>query len=407
MKKIISIMTLCVLLAFPAVARADTIVLLGSSVPCSDTLKNAVLELLQADPPSTEADNYIISYVEQQSSSQYYISVMGSTATTLADVALDENVVWTGTVILNYTYSGDVGWHGTYMPEVSAELRLSGAGGGSDIAFPFAGGSTALYGPNGVHGEGQYGTNGMYAVDFVGGSTYGANSMPDTVYASAAGEIDYICKDDNNVAIRTKNPQTGDYFLYVHLIDNSSLVYGTNFSRGSVIGKLRHGSWSNALCGGTSQQDSSYHVHWMFTPNNGKFQVEGWVLDISTQKFEYNGKIVSKGGFITASGTYGGGGGDDQPLTQIPAQNFWDYLIQGLVELATGIAGLLPAHTSSSIYTAIITGISVASRIFFILATTVLNMKVALLAAEIIFILEAFRLLMTAIRFIKKYVPLL
>jgi len=272
----------------------------------------------------------------------------------------DGAAVWSGTVVVHSDGSVQM-----YQPTGGAALRnvpklampIMPAGGDSTVRFPWSRGKSMYYGTRGVHGEGDYGTTGMVAVDWMGGDDLGSGVASDVVYASTSGTVDYVCTDGQSVAVRLQNGD--DYYLYAHLQDNSNLELGHVFAARSNMGSLVHGSFSGA-CGWADQTDNHYHLHWMFSPDNaGTFQVSGCILDITQQTWTCGRDTRGPGEYIADDGTGtggdgGGGGGGDNPSTSNEDVSFFDFVLVGFIELwQTLVIDQLPPHETFE-YTAIL-----------------------------------------------------
>jgi hypothetical protein len=207
----------------------------------------------------------------------------------------ESNVIWTGTLTRKagklelFTVPGAVepvskldlfSVAGVVQPVINlSSLMFGGAGGGAEIAFPWAAGSKMMYGMRGVHGGGfSFGIG----LDFLGGNDLGSGVAGDTVYASAAGTITAVCRDSTSVGIKIEGG--GNKIGYFHLKDSAQLAEGTTFARGTPIGRLVHGPFNNT-CGWAEQQQTHYHIHWVVEPAAGKFRAEGYVLNTSTQEW--------------------------------------------------------------------------------------------------------------------------
>jgi hypothetical protein len=204
-----------------------------------------------------------------------------------------------------------------------------------------------MYGVRLIHGSGDYGTSGMYAVDLVGGDSLGTNVASSTVYASATGEVEWKCADDVQVVVRTYDEAEDNYFVYAHLVDNSSLVLEHTFATGSVMGTLQYGSFTDD-CGWSQQLNSVYHIHWMFEPAAGAFKVNNCTITLSDEKFHCGEQTIGGGGWITNMLVYNG---TDDPTSpgMSGAPSFWDPLVAVIVNLVLSTANLIPAHNSASI----------------------------------------------------------
>ena len=236
-----------------------------------------------------------------------------------------------------------------------------------------------MYGPRGVHGDGDYGTTGMVAVDFVGGDNLGSNIASNTVFAADTGTVDYVCDDGTSVAIRTHNTGTGDYFVYAHLLDNANLAIDTVFSQAEAIGNLKYGSF-NDTCGWASQQASNYHLHFMFTPANDAFQIENCVIDVASAEWTCGNTTVTTGGFLYGGGGYGAliddPGSPSNTVAATTARSFWDFVILGLANGVRAILmPILPTHNSPlSLLVPILNGIKTIFKLAYVLIKGNINL---------------------------------
>jgi hypothetical protein len=236
-----------------------------------------------------------------------------------------------------------------------------------------------------IHGSGEYGTTGMYAVDLVGGDSLGTNIASPAVFASAAGTIDYVCTDDTSVAVRTHDDASDDTFVYAHLLDNANLEMDHSFAAGEQIGSLKYGAFDDT-CGWAQQGPLIYHVHWMFEPSGGGYQVGGYTILLSDKKFHKGNAAIGSGGFII---NLGSSGGVDDPPPAVTVPSIWDNVVYAIVSVVKGVAALLPDHNSVSV---ILRGGLNAIVLFFRLAWLLLRgrLNLAPLAVIALFVL-AFR----------------
>jgi hypothetical protein len=310
-------------------------------------------------------------------------------------VLASENTRWMGTIVIDLaTGTGELYQASQPGPGLKVTASQKYAGGGPDVAFPFASGTSALYGSLGVHGINEF-YSGLHFVDFVGGTNLGTNVMPPQMYASYRGTVDYVCKDSANVGIRV-NYQDDVILFYLHLIDNPALTLGRTFAKGDLLGTLKPGTFTGestgqGVCGGASQQGGNYHVHWGFYPTNGRFQAENCILSISTQVWTCGDKEIAPGQFLTRSGSGGGeGGGDGEgPTESVPVVNFWDYMILGLYGIAEAVASVLPPREPNQIMVAILRAAGVVLRIAYTLTNTFLNLTVLWIVLLAILFLSA------------------
>lgn len=378
-KSLTLILALSILLGSHIPARADgggaEIVIATKQI--SDETRTSLLDFLNTSPP-VNATKYAITYASTSGSTTYVSLVALSDDVVPAEWSLEdaENTLWMGTVVLDDRQQSP-----EYLkpPETrkAASPSNAGAGGGPDIAFPWESQKAVLYGPRGVHGEGDYGTSGMYAIDAVVGNDYGTNIAHAFVYASYAGSINWICEDDTQVVIRTDDG-AGNVFVYGHLIANEDHVIGHEYDKGDLMGGMVFGKFGD-FCGWAKQKDNHAHVHWMFNPENGYFQAEDCVIEIGSQNIVCGVKSIAPTGFILGGGgdgtgidtdgdgdvdgdddNYGDGndGGDDDSGTvddiidnaQAGDMSFFDYILVGGFSLfEKTILAIFPSYDEDNV----------------------------------------------------------
>lgn len=405
MKKKLSLLALLFMLIFsvPEVAIAQTpqpsVTLIDGTTPVSSLTHDALQNYLDQFAPYP-APYYAATSINDEGTDQLISLVALNLASPNDPWSMERHdgdtspspVVWAGTIKLypdgnGVPYSTDPPQ--SYAPHLAMIMpSILQAGGGSYVSFPFD--KSAMYGPRGVHGSGDYGTSGMVAVDLVGGASLGSNVMSDHVYASDTGTIDYVCNDGTSVAVRTYNSSTGDYFLYAHLLDNANLTNGTAFTKGAVIGSLKHGTFNDS-CGWAEQDPDIYHVHWMFTPTSGSFRAENYTLNTSDQKW-YNGNTaIGTGGWL--QNTYIVGGGGDNPTGSTQAPSFWDNIVNAIVAFVSTTLAPLPEHTSpTDLLRMLVNGIDLVFRLTYVFARGNLNLVPMFIIIGIVLI---FRLLLS------------
>lgn len=412
MKRFSLLSFLILLLAFPAHAQSAAPYIVSSTKPMPTELRTMLNNWLAATPPS-DAPYYVVTYWKVRGN-ETVVSLAGvNLATPETAWSLEDGAQWLGTVTVSA--AGDVS-----PLSLTTQARSGGgvsflprlAGGGAYVAFPFASGSAAQYGPRGVHGSGDYGTSGMLAVDLVGGDGMGASSMPPYAYASDGGAIDYVCDDGTSVAIRTHNSSTGDYFLYAHLLDNSNLAIGHEFGQGELLGSLKYGTFDDT-CGWAQQQATQYHIHWMFIPSGGKFQVGSCTLKVSTQVWDCGGETIKTGNYLTGGGGFANPGntsGTSGAGSAVTDPTFWDYILVALVAIVDPFKKMLPSHTSFA-YVYMISNVSdIVIRLGWVLVRSNINLGPMMAAIGFSFILSLARLALWVFtlppRLLKWLVPL-
>lgn len=419
MKKLTYIFLLLFVLSFiPAQAHAQgTPVVLWSTLPMGDELREYINAWLAVDPPS-DAPYYIVTNWKTKNGLSR-VSLLGvSSQVEKSTWSFEENgnsIVWMGSVKVDSAGTVEL----ISKPTPQAMNRMSappptvpGAGGGTYVAFPFQAGKAMIYGPRAVHGSGDYGTNGMLAVDLVSGDDLGPGAAPPYVYASDAGTIDYVCADATNVAVRTYNASTGDYFVYAHLQDNENLIEGTAFTRGQLIGSLVYGTFDDN-CGWAQQQEDHYHLHWMFVPSNNAYQAEGCILSISTKKWTCGTETIGTGGWLK------GGGGSGTGLDDVTGSSgayaslgFWDYFLNGLLQVfSVTLLANMPTHQEVEYLYTITNTISLVIKIAYVLLRSNINIIPMIL---VLFVGFQFQLFMFLVWFLssllkawKSLVPIL
>lgn len=327
----------------------------------------------------------------------------------------DDNVVqWMGSVIVRVDHSVDVysdGGHSDDEPQTNF-MKLAvpifqpfGDGGGANVRFPWESGKSMMYGVRGIHaagGGGAYAT-GFFAVDFLGGDELGPGVASNRVHAVANGEIDYVCDDDTTVTIRTENTETGDYYIYAHLLDNSTLIENYTYYQGDTVGYLKYGTFDDT-CGWAQQQSTNYHLHFGFKPASGFFQMQSCILDMNSEAWACGSETITTGQFFRNYGSPISTGDDASAFSN--QMSFWDYLLTGGDMLTQALLiDHLPDHQSNSYLYAIYNAINVTVRIarvviygnislsWFILAITfALGVKAVIALAQIVaFVLKAWK----------------
>lgn len=333
----------------PALAQVAPGQIIDTTKPISEELRGHLNAWLAVSPPAP-VPSYVVTYV-QGAGDNTFVSLAAFDGEPETWGLEDGGAVWIGTVIVHE--DGSVTPYSATPAASVPHLAIPdlGDGGGSYVAFPWQKGKQMQYGPRAIHGLGDYGTSGMYAVDLVSGDDLGSGAAPPFAYASDTGTVDYVCDDDVSVAIRTYNSSTDDYFVYAHLLNNSGLAVDHTFSRGAPIGKIKYGSFgeSGEGCGWAQQSESHYHIHWMFTPASGSFRAENCILSFSTKKWTCGTKTVGTGQWLTGGG---GLGGFDDPNGEFgPTEpTFFDYLVDGLIDFVqVALVDLLPEHHSPGV----------------------------------------------------------
>lgn len=344
------------------------VTLLDASIAVPEGISDCVEALLISDQPDATR-YYAISNVSP-SGTDYIVSIVGLFGVAPPDylwnIGEGGNLSWMGLIFAEDDGLGgfDCAYYEPTLPDGFGGNGSYGPGGGPGIFFPWKAGTKAFYGARGVH-ELDMPFAGWVSVDWVGGSTYGASSMPPLVYASADGVIEHVCRDPHSTSVRVVNPDTGDDFVYAHLEYRDTFVEGTFIQRGVSFASLVYGSFCNQVprpasckCGWADQQDTSYHLHWSFIPDDGYFQAEGWVLNVSSQVWKQSDQEVRVGQYMMGGGSsvtdYTGGTQDnpgnvvivydpnDPSSLHLQGGHIWDNIINAFYGGVGGAAEFLP-----------------------------------------------------------------
>lgn len=394
MDKIIIVILLFIVLAIP-----NGIALAADMLPPLDNppeeVETAVENLLDTDNPCLDCDYFVITDVRRVGYT-YTVSVAG-----LADVAdiqawsLLSDGEWLGVVTVNpdLTASGD--WQEIQQQYLTAEDEY--------YYFPWLVMTKAYMGALGVHGNGDYGLDGWYAIDWVSGTDYGDDFAPNALYASQSAEISYVCRGSVNVAIRAGN------FLYSHLVDNAYLEVGNQVVRGSPIGSLVSGTFSDN-CGWASQMGTHYHVHWMFRPTNNHIAIENWVLDVRTGDWTNSrtGTVKRTGDYFFAEWageTVAPGDPHEPPTGPIGAgDSIWDGILTGLKSFIESILPRFPEPKGQAIGITVLRVAGAIIRVFYVLVSSRFKMGTTIMVLTLIAIFEPIRMFISMLLQLKNIV---
>lgn len=342
MKKIISVLFLMAFVFLPlqAVSAQSSASVIHTTQPVDAEVRSAVDAWLATDAP-VDVPYYAITYSHARGNGTFVSLV----ALNIADPNQEwhftdsDDIAWMGSVLVASDYSVELLTVGTGGGGVQARPMLA-PGGGAEIRFPWTTGSAMMFGVRGVHELG-YGTTGMEAVDFVGGDGMGSGVASPRVYAAAIGTVDYVCADATSVAVRTHNEDSGNYFIYAHLLDNDNLVEWHVFQQGDLIGALKYGAFDDE-CGWASQKPTQYHLHFGFEPAGGTYRMEGCILTVSTSKWMCGTKEIGTGQFLISEDT---GSCEDTTCTTVAQAGMFDYFLSGIIYMWNKtIVQALPSH---------------------------------------------------------------
>jgi hypothetical protein len=386
----------------------------SATLPVSSGLRGAVDDWLATAPPSS-AVYYGITYVKPHGVNKYYVCIVGLNITApdqawsfTGDEDGNSQVVWSGTVIVTFLDDGSSSVEMYANDPVTTAMHSGGgamfapilfapsygAGGGPYVRFPWQASRAVKIGVLGLHyvGYGNDPGDDWRALDLVSGSNFGSGAANDSVYASVAGTVDYVCEDSMSTAIRVSGD--GDSFVYAHMLDNANLEIDQEFNKGAVIGQLRHGSFTGDLvgnCGWAVQAENNWHLHWGFImTEDGRFQAEGCILNHGTltelayfqcgdQKVGVNEPLTHNGNItdVLDDGTVGM---HILPGSESSIPSFYTLLQSGLGGMFdTFVGNVLPEHdTPASFFLPILNGVKVVFRIVTVLVMGYLNLLPAI-----------------------------
>jgi len=397
--------------AVPARAQeAPQIVSVNS--PISQVLRDALTTWLQTSPPSN-AVYYAVTFSQPIGLEDWYVSLVGLNITHPDDfwsISGDEfgnqYVIWLDTVkvladgTVTFPFAQTANGSNTAMQFfplskngvnlAPSNMPMFGAGGGSYVRFPWQPSKAVQFGILGIHAA-EYGTDGDWgAVDLVSGSDMGSGAANDSVYASVAGTITYICNYGDTVAVRLTG--NNDAFLYAHLLPNANLVLDHSFSAGANMGNLKHGTFTDE-CGNAFQQDDHWHLHWGFIQGADGFQAEGCYLVGSgpTAKWQCGNVTVHVLNYLYHYGNIGtnpdtGTVGPHDGSGSGGGPSFWDYLLDGAANLWIALVGdALPDHNGNmgTFVNAVMNGVKIVFRIANVLIRGNLNLAPAMFVVGI------------------------
>jgi hypothetical protein len=326
------------------------------TIDISTDIKAAIGALLFSNPPSGSIGNVFAVTDANNADGVWGISIanISGVDSPYTNWNYEQDVAWAGSV----DCSDSGGWTCDYY----SPPALGGENAG--LLFPWRPGTYAIYGQGedprcggggGIHCNVK--RPGWLAVDFIGGDTYGSGVMPATIYASETGTITAVCNDSVSIGIEV----TGVHALsYYHIVPTANLVKGQSVYAGQVIAPLKYGTFSGPKdfgCGWASQSVNTYHLHFVFQPQNGFLEIGGCILDIGTGQWLCGTKTIGVNGHIQNGGVASGGqeptvepGGSQAPgdptAPVLGGEHIWDGLVGALIDSANSLAELFPAHTS-------------------------------------------------------------
>lgn len=425
MKKLTIIISLFVLAALVTPVSAQTltgeIILLPGPDPVEFEISTRAWEWLSNNRPA-DTNIYTITHVTYKPN-KIFVSIAGlRPEVDPHNWTLDGDCIWWERPLILYP-DGTAEW--MVLPGEQPEAKLNRArlmvaaivpiianflpehepGGGPMILFPFSG--RAMFGPRGVHGAGDYGFVGGYAVDWVGGDDLGANVMSSSILASADGTVVGVCYDDTSGAIRVNNGITNDTFVYAHLTLDSDYEIGDSIFKGGAIGRLVYGDFDDT-CGWASQAANHYHVHWMFDPEDGFFQAGKWVLDLTAACWKSGAEQVCVNGWMDSANA-GSLGSDDGAIATLGGDHIWDGMLVGLYNFMDATIGMFSTREmgegGSQVLTVTVNTITFSIRMLNLIVFGAYSLAVWLIVIGVVLTLEGVRWLVAIWRTIMKVIP--
>lgn len=361
------------------------ITLLASTIKVDPPIERQVERLLAVDAPIRSVFVYAITDLVDKNG-YYYVSVaglpIGSTKMFLGDA------LWLGSVQLA-KMPGLPGFVTELMASQQTEKTIQvkqTIGGGAGNILPFRSGTQAQYGMSAVHNCG-FSLNGWKAVDFF--------PSEDMVYSSMAGEVNYVCRDTTQVALRI-----GDN-LYTHLVDNGAQV-GDQYTQGQAISGMVPGTFTNS-CGVADQGESQYHVHFCFQPDpTGFFHADGYALNTATGTWTKGQDQVNPLGYLTA---------DWQDATIIPGPaagaNVWDSTVNGVTSMVNHTADALPQHVDLKMADTVLGNVGPAFDLMYTVILANFDLTIPLWVIGIITTLELVRIAYAGWMWVKRAIPII
>lgn len=407
-------------------ASTPTPTLLPGPVTVPPEIAARALAWLEQHPPA-ETTLYTVTHITYKPD-LIYVSLVALRPEASADFSIETEAIWWDRPLVLYP-DGSAEW--MVLPGETPQARLNrlgflaasilpawnlwreqaAPGGGSMLQFPFTG--RGMFGPLGVHGADEFGFIGGYAVDWVGGNDLGGNVMPATIVASADGTVVGVCQDDNSTAITVNNGITNDKFVYAHLNLSANYEIGDSIFKGGPLGTLKYGTYcegggSGCECGYASQAANHYHVHWMFDPEDGFFQVGKWVLKLGEGCWVSGAQKVCINGWMDSANA-GSTGTDDAAINTLGGDHIWDGILVGLYQFMDATVGLFSVREmgtgGSKLLTMTVNVIVFSVRILNLLAFGAYSLAAWLVVIGLVMILEGARWLVAIWRTIMKLIP--
>lgn len=374
--------------ARPVAAQPKNITMLPPTIKVPTDINNSVVAALERESGRLDVTTFAVTGLSARSG-YTYVSVAGFPAMRPGQYWNLDSAIWIGNVVVKdssavvATIPNDAI---TQQPLHAPGPEQTGRGGGTAF-LPFASGSTAQYGIAGVHDCG-FSLNGWKAVDL-----FPSSNM---VYSSLGGEVNYVCRDGTQVALRIGNN------LYDHLVDTGQQI-GDKYTQGQALGSLVPGTF-NTACGYASQNADAYHVHFCFIPDGGNYYADGYTLSMASQTWTKGAENVAVGGTLTAAWTDANGNPVPSPTG---GANFWDYAIGGVTGALGKVLPAFPTHQAMGMADNVIRYIKPPLDLAYTLILVNFDMTIPLWVIGIIFTLEAVRLIYAGYMWIKRAIPLI
>jgi hypothetical protein len=364
------------------VPTINGVTMLMPSVKIPAETERQVLEEL-AQSPAAGIARYAVTSLTRRDG--YTIVSVAGFAATQEDPWNLEDALWLGTVTLAPGGKGGIVQEQSNPADGGLPARgMENIGGGAGNILPWLQGTQAMYGPLGVHDCG-FSLGGWKAVDLF--------PINHQVYAAQGGEVSYVCRDSTQISIRVGEN------MYVHLVD-SGIEVGDQFEQGDYIGTLVPGTFDDT-CGHADQQPENAHVHFCFLPYDNIFTADGYSLDTNTSVWTKGAETYEPTDYLTATWENAG------VVPDMPAAmggNFWDSIMAGIMNPVEWVMGMFPPHEYMGIADKT-TDAFVPSIALFYPTLSLFNMTTIMWVVLIIMLLEALRIILSLILWIKKVLP--
>lgn len=389
MKKI-TLIFVCVLMLgmalMPSPAMAQTAPhIVATTRPMDGALRDQVNAWLVDHAPHP-SPFYAVTYSKTRTIGESIVSLAALNITSDSDAwTVQENGVWFGTILVGY--DGQVTPYGNFQASGAFAKRAAPmpVGGARSVRFPWAAGSTMMYGRGGVS---AVPSSEMVSWTFVGGTDMGSGVANSSVFASAPGTVDYICEDET-VTMRVTGGD--ESIMYGNLNPNATMGMGETYTKGELIGTLVSGPYSDN-CGSAAQSESRYSLYMASVPSDdGDYRIEDCTMNVENETWtcvsdDSSTTTVTPGEFLE-----GGGGVSEYGESAVTDPGFWDYLLSGVVSIWHRlVVSLLPDHQAFELAYVIYGGVKLTLKLGYIILRSNVNMTYLAVSLGVIVAIKTF-----------------